>query len=44
MITPIEIAKILLEQKKNRDKKKTGFDTAILGLGIHLTEKKVKAS
>ncbi len=39
MLTSIEIAKLLKKQQKDQ-KKKQGFDTAILGLGIALKNKK----
>lgn len=44
MITSTEIAKILQAQKLKTAKIKSGFDSALLGLGIHLKDKKVRAS
>jgi len=40
MLTSLEIAKILLKQKKERRTKTSGFDAAILGLGVGLNNKK----
>ena len=40
MITSIEIAKLLQAQRSKKIKVKSGFDSAILGLGIKLKEKK----
>ena len=39
MLTSIEIAKLLKDQRKAKQVK-TGFDTALIGLGIALTTKK----
>ena len=36
MLTSLEIAKILRDQKKKQTKVKVGFDSAILGLGVRL--------
>ena len=44
MTTLIEIAKILQAQKSKKMNTKRGFDSAILGLGIHLKGKKKKAA
>ncbi len=41
MITSAEIAKILQAQKAKKLKNKFGFDSALLGLGIHLKYKKI---
>ena len=43
MITSIEIAKILGAQAKKK-KKKSGFDSAIEGLGVKLKAKKLKVN
>lgn len=40
MITSIEIAKILIQQKRKNRKKNKGFDTAIKNLGIAISSKK----
>jgi len=48
MITSIEIAQLLQRQQKQAPAKKTGFDTALLDLGVGLalsgkkTEQKIK--
>lgn len=41
MLTSIEIAKLLKKQQKHQ-KKQQGFDTALLGLGIALTNNRKK--
>lgn len=41
MITSIEIAKLLQAQKAKKSKVKSGFDSAILDLGIKLKAKKI---
>ena len=40
MITSIERAKILRAQKSIKGKRFSGFDSALIGLGIHLKNKK----
>jgi len=40
MITSIEIAKILLDQRQRKVQGKFGFDSAIRGLGIKLKKAK----
>ena len=44
MITTIEIAKILLREKKNPKKRKSGFDLGLMSLGgaTFATKKKKK--
>lgn len=42
MLTSIEIAKILYDQKKKEKKAKSGFDSALLGLGVGLKMKRDK--
>ncbi len=42
MITSIEIAQLLQRQQKQALGKKTGFDTALLDLGVALSGKKTK--
>lgn len=43
MITSIEIAQLLQrEQKKQAPARKTGFDTALLNLGVGFSGKKTK--
>jgi len=42
MLTSLEIAKILRDQKKKRKNAKFGFDSALLGLGIRLKTKSNK--
>ena len=42
MITSIEIAQLLQRQQKRAPGKKTGFDTALLNLGVALSGKKTK--
>ncbi len=42
MITSIEIAQLLQRQQKQAPGKKTGFDTALLNLGVALSGKKTK--
>lgn len=44
MITSIEIAQLLRIQQKQAPEKKTGFDTALLNLGVALSGKKTKQS
>jgi hypothetical protein len=39
MLTSLEIAKILRDQKKKQKNVKSGFDSALLGLGIRLKTK-----
>ena len=40
MITSIEIAKILRAQKSKKGQRTSNFDSALIGLGIHLKNKK----
>ena len=42
MITSIEIAQLLKRQQKQAPRKKTGFDTALVDLGVAFTGKKTK--
>lgn len=42
MITSIEIAQLLQKQQKQALGKKTGFDTALVDLGVALSGKKTK--
>ena len=42
MITSIEIAQLLRRQQKQAPTKKTGFDTALVDLGVALSGKKIK--
>lgn len=42
MLTSIEIAKLMIDQRKKADKRNSGFDGAILGLGVVHKEKKRK--
>jgi hypothetical protein len=42
MITSIEIAQLLQRQQKQAPTKKTGFDTALVDLGVALSGKKIK--
>lgn len=42
MITSIEFAQLLLKQQKQAPGKKTGFDTALIDLGVALSGKKTK--
>ena len=43
MITSIEIAKILIQQKKKAKNKKSSFDAAIFNLGVAtILKKKIK--
>jgi hypothetical protein len=42
MITSIELAQLLQRQQKQAPAKKTGFDTALLDLGVALSGKKTK--
>lgn len=40
MSTALEITKIINSQKRNKMKMSSGFDSALLGLGIRLNPKK----
>jgi hypothetical protein len=42
MITSIEIAQLLQRQQKQVPAKKTGFDNALVDLGVALSGKKIK--
>jgi hypothetical protein len=42
MITSIEISQLLQRQQKQALAKKTGFDTALLDLGVAFSGKKTK--
>lgn len=44
MITSIDIAQLLMKQQKQASAKNTGFDTALLNLGVTLSGKKTKNS
>ncbi|NVK63974.1 MAG: hypothetical protein HWE22_05275 [Flavobacteriales bacterium] len=42
MITSIEIAQLLQRQQKQAPAQKTGFDTALINLGVGFSGKKTK--
>ncbi len=42
MITSIEIAQLLQREQKQASAKKTGFDTALINLGVGFSGKKTK--
>lgn len=42
MITTIEIAQLLQSYQKQTSAQKTGFDTALLNLGVALSGKKIE--